>query len=540
MPTASIKAFDGLKPIVDPVLLEQGAATSAINTKLVSGAIQSLKGTTTLRALTKTSPATIFRYGSSSNENEYWLEFTSRTDVMRSPITDNQYGMLYWADGTAVKYAPNSLIVSGSSYPGASYTLGLPAPGSAAVITGTTPGAAATSVTLTAVYTYVSAYDEEGPPSAASAVVTVDPTGNITVANMAVAPTGAYNVTKKRIYISSTTGNAVAFQFWAEVPVATTSKTAAYDQTALGEVIPSTDWVAPPVNLKGLRMMANGIAVGFVENTAYASEPNLPHAWPHQYPADFKIVGVGTFGQSAAFLTESYPYVLSGVDPAAMSFEKLSLPQSCVSIDSIVETGNSVIYASPDGLVVIGSGGIDLATKSLMTKEQWQAYNPSTIKASLYESRYIATYTRTNGTRGMMIFDFSGQGATFVESDLNSASAITAMYHDARTDTLYLAQGTNILRWDAGSNLPYIWKSKVFRTGFPLNFSVGQVVSDTYPVVMKIYADGVLRQAKTVTDSNIFRLVSGFRAFDWQFELNGTGKLTQALISTSSDEVRNT
>lgn len=540
MPTASIKAFNGLKPIVDPVLLEQGEATIATNVKLVSGAIQSLKGTTTLKALTKTAPATIFRYGSSSNENEYWLEFTNRTDVMRSPIADNQYGMLYWADGTAVKYAPNSLILSGASYPGASYTLGLPAPTGQPTVSGTAPAASATSVSLTAVYTYVSAYEEEGPPSEAAAVVTLDPTGNITVSGMSVAPAGSYNVTKKRIYVSSNGTNSTAFQFWKEVPVATTSTTGAYDQTALGENLPSTDWVAPPATLKGLRMMANGIAVGFVENTAYASEPNLPHAWPHQYPSDYKIVGVGTFGQSAAFLTESYPYILTGVDPAAMSFEKLSLPQACVSIDSIVETGSAVYYASPDGIVGITSQGADVVTKGLFTKEQWQVYNPSSIKASLYENRYIATYTKASGARGMLIFDFSGQGAVFVESDLNSGVAITAMHHDARTDTLYLAQGTNIVRWDAGSNLPFIWRSKIFRTPFPMNFGFGQVVADTYPVTMNVYADGVLRQAKTVTDNNAFRLVSGFRGFDWQIELRGTGRLTQALISTSMEEVRST
>lgn len=540
MPTASIKAFNGLKPIVDPVLLEQGEATIATNVKLVSGAIQSLKGTTTLKALTKTAPATIFRYGSSSNETEYWLEFTNRTDVMRSPIADNQYGMLYWADGAAVKYAPNSLILSGASYPGASYTLGLPAPGSAPTISGTAPTTASTSVTLTAVYTYVSAYDEEGPPSEAAGLVTVDPTGNITVSGMASAPGGSYNITKKRIYVSSNGTNSTAFQFWKEVPIATTSTTGAYDQTLLGENLPSADWVAPPATLKGLRMMANGIAVGFVENTAYASEPNLPHAWPHQYPSDYKIVGVGTFGQSAAFLTESFPYVLTGVDPAAMSFEKLSLPQACVSIDSIVETGSSVYYASPDGIVGITSQGADVVTKGLFTKDQWQAYNPSSIKASLYENRYIAIYTKSNGSRGMLIFDFSGQGAVFTESDLNSGVAITAMYNDARTDTLYLAQGTNIVRWDAGSNLPYIWRSKIFRTPFPMNFAFGQVVADTYPVTMNVYADGVLRQAKTVTDNNAFRLVSGFRGFDWQIELRGTGRLTQAMISTSMEEVRST
>jgi len=540
MPTASIKAFDGLKPALDPVLLDQGAAQVASNVKLVSGAIVPLKGATTLKALTKTAPQTIYRYGDSSVETEHWLEFLSRTDVMRSPIIDNQFGMLYWADGTQVKYAPNSLILSGSSYPGASYNLGVPAPSDKPTVTGTAPAADAKSVTLTVVYTYVTAYGEEGPPSPASEVVTLDPQQSIVVGNMATGPGGPYNITLKRIYVSSTVGSDAEFQFWKEIPVANSSSTGSYSQSALGEAIPSTDWVAPPAALKGLRMMANGIAIGFLENTAYASEPNLPHAWPHQYPADYKIVGAGAFGQSAVFLTNGFPYVLSGVDPAAMSFEKLSLPQACVSIDSIVETGNAVYYASPDGLVVISSSGIDIATKDLLTPEQWRAYNPSSIKAALHENRYVGLYQKSDGSRGVMIFDFSGAGAKFTTSDINGAAAITAMHYDARSDTLYLAQGTNIVRYDSGSPLTYTWRSKTFRMPFPINIGFGQIVADVYPVTMKVYADGQLKATKTVTDNNLFRLPSGFRAMDWEMELVGSSKITQAMISTSTIEAKGT
>lgn len=538
MPTASIKAFDGLKPLVDPVLLENGSAQSANNVKLITGAILPLKGTTTLKALTKSQPKTIYRYGSSDVETEYWLEFTNRTDVMRSPIADNQYGMLYWADGSEVKYAPNSLIVSGSTYPGAGHKLGIPAPASGPTLSGTAPTSAQSSVTLTAVYTYVSAYGEEGPPSPASGVVTASTASSITVSGMSTAPAGNYNIATKRIYLSSTVGTGAQFQFWKEIPVATSSTSGSYDQSALGEVLPSTDWVAPPANLKGLRMMANGIAVGFVENTAYASEPNLPHAWPHQYPADYEIVGVGTFGQSAVFLTNAFPYVLSGVDPAAMSFDKLSLPQSCVSVDSIVETGNAVYYASPDGLVAVGAAGVEIVTKGLLTPEQWRQYNPSSIKAAVNEQRYIGLYTKTNGDRGVLIFDFSGAGATFTTADINSSTPITAMHQDARTDTLYLAQGTNIVRYDRGSALTYTWRSKVFRTGFPMNFGFGQLIADSYPMTMKVYADGQLKITKTVASKDLFRLPAGFRAMDWEIEIAGTAKVTQALITTSAAEAR--
>lgn len=539
MPAIHIKAFGGLKPILDPLLLRQDEAQAANNVRLVSGALAALGGTTTLQALTKTAPQTIWRYGNSATESEYWLEFLADTDVIRSPIAADPYGRAYWTDGGTPKYAPNSLIVSGASYPGASYNLGIPAPAAAPTIsTFTAPPNAASSETRVYVYTYVSAYGEEGPPSPASALVTLDPAQSAGLTGMSVGPGGAYNITTKRIYRSSTVGASAQFQFVVEIPVANTTYTDTKSQAELGEVLPSTDWVAPPSGLKGLKALPNGAAIGFKDNTAYLSEPNLPHAWPHEYPIEDTIVGIGVFRQSAVLLTTGKPYLMSGADPAAMSTERMELPQACVSKRSIVDTGDGVLYASPDGLVSISSAGIDIITKDLLTREQWQAYNPSSMVASTHDNRYHVAYQTTGGSRGMLIFDFSGQGASFTSSSVNAATAVTALYADPRTDTLYMAQGTNLVRFNAGSALTYTWRSKMIRAPFAMNFSKAQVVATSYPVTFKLYGDGVLRHTKSVTDGNLFHLPAGYRALDYEIELSGTSRVTQVSIATSSEELR--
>jgi hypothetical protein len=538
MPSISIKAFAGLKPISDPLLLSQSEAQVANNVKLVSGAISALLGTTTLKALTKSAPASIWRYGTDASESNYWLEFTTDTDVVASPIAADTYQRAYWSDGSQVKMGVNSTIVSGSSYPGAGYILGIPAPAATPVITGTAATAASKSVTLTAVYTYVSAYGEEGPPSTAAATVTLDPASNITVGSMSTAPVGNYNIATKRIYLSSTVGNQAQFQFWKEIPVATTSTSGSYDQTALGEILPSTLWVAPPAALQGLKLMGNQAMIGFKDNTAYLSEPNLPHAWPHQYPIDYKIVGIGVFGQSAVLLTNGFPYLLYGADPQAMSTQKMAFPWACLSKRSIVDTGDGVIYASSEGLVMISSGGMDIVTKSLFKAEQWRDYNPSTMFAVLHNSRYHCFYTKADGTRGLLIFDFSGQGASLVSSDINTATAVTAAYSDPRSGTLYLAQGTNLVRHDRGSALTYTWRSKKFRAPFAMNFGYAQVIAAAYPVTLKVYADGALKSTKTVSSQEITTLPSGFRALDWELEVSGTSDITQLNMATSVEEIR--
>lgn len=534
-----VNAFSGIKPIMSPRLLGTSEAQTAQNVRLISGSLTPMKTLTTLQSLVSSSPATIFRYGTSATETNYWLEFSQDTDVMRSPIANDQYDRLYWTNGDGVpRYAPNSLILQAGSgaYPRASYQLGLPAPATPSVTSSTPPGTGDTPETRAYVLTYVSAYGEEGPPSSASTLYTIKPDTSVTL-TLASAPVGSYNVATKRLYRSSTVGNQAQWQFVAEIPIATGSYVDSKTQAELGEVLPSEDWVAPPAGLKGLRLMANGAAVGFVGKTLYFSEPNLPHAWPHQYPIDFDIVGIATFGQYVAVLTTSYPYLFEGVDPAAMSSRRLNLPQACVSKRSILETGGGVIYASPDGLVEVGSQN-DVISRGLLSREQWQAYVPSSMECYVYNGRIHAIYN-TGSARGTLVLDFSGQGAVLTTNNFNATTATTAGFYDASTDKLYFAQGTNIVRFDQGSAQTYTWKSKQFRLARPENLGFGQVTAEAYPVTFKLYCDGALKMTKTVQNNNQFRLPSGFRAYNWEIQLEGTAEVTGVAIASSTEELKN-
>lgn len=412
-----------------------------------------------------------------------------------------------------------------------------PAPGTTPVTNATIPPKQVPE-SRTYVYTYVSAYGEEGPPAEASDIVDLDPEQPVTI-SMGGAPTGSFNITLKRIYRSSTVGSRAEFQFVAEIPVATTSYVDSVDQGDLGEVLPSTGWVAPPAGLKGLRLMANGAAVGFVGKTLYFSEPNLPHAWPHQYPIDDEIVAVGVFGQSVAVLTNSYPYLFQGIDPAAMASTKLQLPQACASKRSLGETGDGVIYASPDGLVAIGSN-VGLITQTSISRQQWQQYNPSSMQSYLHDGRVVIFYTGLNGVRGVLMFDLSGQGALMTTSNISEAvgSAVTAGYQDAKTDTLYLALGSNIVRFDAGSNLSLTWRSKVYRLPSQQNFAVAQVRASAYPVTFNLVADGTTVHTQTVASGDQFRLPSGFLSLDYEFEVSGSSTISEVLVATSAMELK--
>ncbi|MEO8296352.1 MAG: hypothetical protein ABI574_00950 [Burkholderiales bacterium] len=510
----------------------------ANNVRLVSGALVPLAGPTTLQALTKSLPKTIWRYGNSNTETSWWFEFTADTDVIRSPIASDPWGRAYWSDGAEARYGPNSALISGSSYPGASYMLGIPKPAGAASASGTSPASGATAETRTYVYTYVSAYGEEGPPSDPSSLITIDPAAAVSLSGMSGVPSGAYNITLKRIYRSSVTDVGTEFQFVAEIAVATTTYSDTVTQSSLGEVLPSGNWVAPPATLKGLKLLPGGAAVGFVDNVLHLSEPNLPHAWPHQYPIDLTIVGIGVFRESVAVLTNGHPYLTTGSDPASMSTIRLEFPHACVSKASIVETGDGVLYASPDGLVSIGSSSMELVTMKLLTREQWLAYNPSSIKAFYHDGRYHAFYTKADGSRGLLIIDLSGQGATLTTSDFSAATDVTGGYSDPRTDTLYLAQGGSLVRFNAGSALTLTWRSRPFRLPIPTCLARAAVDAAVYPLTLRIYAGGTLNHTRSVTDANPFALPTGFRENLWQFEIEATGEVNRLRVASSIQELQ--
>jgi hypothetical protein len=348
---------------------------------------------------------------------------------------------------------------------------------------------------------------------------------------MSVAPSGSYDITTKRIYRSVTGSGGTDYLYVTEVPVAYTTFTDSVLAASLGEVIPSKSWLAPPTGLQGLTMMANGIMAGFIGKDIYFSEPYAPHAWPVEYvlTVDYPIVGIGAFGSSLFVGTTGNPYILNGVDPAGMTMTKGEFQQACVSKRSIVEMGGGVMYASPDGIIAVDGSGINLVTRAMMTKDDWQAYVPSSIHASHVDGRYFAFFN-TGSRTGSVVLDLTGDSAALWESD----QYCSALYNDIRADALYMVTGSNVKKWDGDTtNLNYSWKSKIFVLPRPENLAVGQVFASSYPVTFKAYANGVLKHTQTVANDSPFKLPSGFKAKEWEIETSGSNPINAIYLASS-------
>lgn len=531
-------AFNGMTPRTDARLLDDNMAQLAVNAKLQNGTLSSYKAPGQIATLNK--PGTIksiYRFGQDAlTDSDYWFHWTNDVNVVRGAVSGDAFERTYWTGDGVPKMTTSTIALTGNTaYPTNSYTLGVPAPANAATATsnGTGNGVAETRVY---VYTYLSALGEEGTPSPISNAVNVKVGQTVTLSGLSVAPSGSYNIAAKRIYRSVTGSAGTDYLFVAEIGVAITTFTDTVLAASLGEVCPSKTWLPPPKDLQGLTIMANGIYAGFVGKDIYFSEPFMPHAWPVQYvlSVDYPVVGIGAYGASLFVGTAGNPYIIHGVDPMGMSMTKAEFQQACVSKRSIVEMGGGVMYASPDGIVAVDGSGINLVTRAIMTKEDWQAYKPASITASHLDGRYYAFYD-TSSRQGAVILDLTGDGATLWETD----QYCTATYNDVRTDSLYLAQGSSVNKWDGGSSkLTYQWRSKIFVLPKPINMMVGQVFATAYPVTMKVYLGGALKHTQSVTNDSPFKLPSGFKGKEWEVEVSGTNSVNIVYLATSVEELK--
>lgn len=475
----------------------------------------------------------IYRFGQSN-----WIVWNGDVDVIRGPIPTDTEGTHYY---TGDQFPRRTNVLSaGQEGTMGSVRLGVPAP--AEPITGEVNAGGQDLVENSEeftvyVYTYVSSRNEEGPPSPPSAIIErprIENSGDLAQVNLTVpgGPAGPYIIAFKRIYRTVTGSGVADFQFVAEIPV----NQGSFEDTVQEplEVLQTTEWDMPPDEMTGLVALPNGSAAGFVGKDLLFAEPYQLHAWPRSYmlTTDYEIVGLGVFGTNVVVCTEGSPYIATGADPSSMSLSKIEINQACVSKRSIAQLGREgVVYASPDGLVMIGPGRAEVITRELFTRREWQALNPETMVAASHDQSYIAFYD--NGqAQGCIIIDAEVDGIT------HAGLSADAVFVDRKTDTLFVLKNGEVRKWNAGDALQARWVSKVFPT-IPVNFGFGQVRAESYPsegpVVLKVYADGVLRHTQTVLSDEPFRLPGGFLARDWQFEVTSRVAVDEVLVGNSED-----
>jgi len=520
--------FSGIAPKYASHLLPNNSATEAKNCVLTSGEMRPLNDTALVWHPTKVGTIkSIWRYA-----DQYWFHWLEEVDVVESPLANDAYGRVYWTGEAEPRMTTLTLATTGggTNYPNSYLVLGVPAPDSAATQSAGTPSDSNNIQSRAYIYTYVSAYGEEGPPVTPSGLFDITDGDSVTVTCPSTGPTGAYNITAKNIYRL----NDGVYQFLTQIPVTTTTYVDTTLNAALGSGITSDEYDPPPSGMKGLFALANGSIAGFTDDELCISEPYLPHAWPVRYRVPFAggIVSAGAFGNSILVTTANEkPYILTGNDPASMYKEQFEVGHACLSKRGTVDMGNLVIFPSPFGLASAGVGTAALLTKEVVEPNSWVSYvNPSTLLGAKYGDNYIG-FNTVNGVDGGFIFNIKTGDLTTIDIHADAA------YVDKGSGDLFLVVNGDIVQFDAGTALEMTWASKQFILGRETNFSRCRVRASGYPVRIQITADGSVTDDKYISTKQPFTLSGGFLSDEWSYKITSKHGVKSVTIGNSVSEV---
>lgn len=543
----SILSPSGVVPKISKRKLGINHAQIAENCYFSDGDVRPFDGLGASVPLPKAGPLrTVFLYA-----GLYWFHWAQDVNIVPAAIANNNNNRVYYTGDGQPKMTDDTIaLAGGTQYPMGSTLLSIPPPSAAP--THDNPAASDPDNVESRRYEYTlvrrwNGIDEETRPSPASLIATVTPGQAVTVTTPTAPPSGAYTPTGaawfKRIYRTNSGTSGSVYQRAVEIPVSTPNFVDTLTGDQLGLSLITEDWDPPSDTMQGLVAMPNGIYVGFSGLEVMPSVAYQPHAFPISYRqiSIWPVVALAVTGQSVVVGTTGQPYLLTGVDPAAMSMDKIDLNQACVSKRSMVDMGDYVIYASPDGLVAIGPGIARVITSDFFTEKDWKKLNPSSIHGYHYDGKYIGFYD-TGATQGGFVFDPSEGNAAF--------SFLTVYYdtgyNDLLTDSLYLVLGQNLSPWDSDPSNPMTMRRRtgVLKSRKPTSPGSIQVFgnqSPSRPLTFRIYADGVQISEDLITDTSPIRptrLIDDELATDFEIEIAGTTSVSQLYVGNTMRDLQ--
>lgn len=483
----------------------------------------------------------------------FWNEHVR---VVPGPLVNDIYERYYWHAYGFPRFNTAARIANGDP----SYLIGNPRRTGAPTLAIQAAGSSTINEDRFYVFTLVDEYGHESAPSDPRKITCkLDATIRVTITSFT--QRASYpDVEFLRIYRTVAGVNTADYFQVTDVPFGTWTydDSAQNDAIAISSVLESAGWAPPPPPGDPLEMNGHfvgtptGFLVGFSGRNLLFSEPYRPHAWPIKYTlsTDDPIVGLGVFGSNIAVLTTGNPYIASGTNPAAITLTRLNSSAPCLSVGSIVELDNAVLYSSTDGLVSVSENGVSIITEPVLTKEQWQAsYSPSSIwGAREGESTYLGFFSTSQGfeldladpARGIVRTQAENGPYTSVNSDPLGSRALVSSGPTAvpaRSVYAYAADPVNVAEYD--------WRSKEFFFVKPINMGAAHIAgaagspnAETPETVgFELFADGVSVFSETVALNRTFRLPSGYKAEVFRFVLTGSATVMRVMIAETAREL---
>lgn len=590
MAVLRIQGFSGSVPVTGDRAIPDNFGVDSVNTWLYGGELRGLRPPT-LTQTVNTTTRKVLRIPKrtvggdpafpgvipppSYLGDSVWKLFTDPyTDVLRGQLVEDQYERYYFCSPTTgPMFNTYARLAAGQT----DYRLGVPGPNvvvdsagnnadkpTLSISGGTTP-----TTTRAYTYTWVNQFGEESAP-ALPVLGAGNANGIWTVGNIKDPPAPAANQPtwlKKYVYrtLSGESGETTYYRV-NEVAIGTT--TYADDTSKITDAIlannltlESTNWQPPPTDLQGWIAMPNGFLVGFKGSNIYMSEAYHWHAWPdeYKYATETPVVGLGVIGQTCVVCTQGYPATITGAKPATCSFTKATADEPCLARGSIVSTPQGVVWASQNGLVLVGPNGIQNVTQQIITREQWiKDYAPQWLRSARYQNGYLALrmIPTTGGVQTAFFLDPSDLKVALTE--LTDFDIIRNVQNDFWSGEVFLLDDNGKLsQWDPPTNdlMPVRWLSKEFQYQFQENFASYAIYWDdarysnvnygtsimptTERVRFRVLADRrVVYDQVVPKNGRPVRLPSGFKADIWQFEIRARAPVYSLHVASTARELK--
>lgn len=462
------RQFSGERPKISARNLGINEAQLALDCTIVSHELRAMMTNAFSTSIAISNPLTIFL------SNDEWVAFPEVVSAIGDSLNSSQ-SRIFWTSASS----PPQQATLEQLNAGQSFEMGVPKPNAPnlGTLNGPEVDIATTSFFVTS---FVNGFGEEGDKSDPSPLFDYFDGQDISVTNIGetnnpgVSETN--NVVAQRIYLQV---EGVP-RFVAEVPITDTQYPVAgappfvISEFDFGEAFTSEDFFAPPADMQGLHLMANGVAAGFSGRTVYLSEAFLPNAWPYSFEVSDDIAALSSFDNNLVILTDGYPEVAAILDPSNVSSAILADREPCVSARSVVQGAGGVIYATPSVLYFIGAGGGRALTEDYFDDTDWREYRPETFNSVFRDGQYIAFHDSLDKEGRGLVFDMRESNAVATQiSDWTPAAHVRN-----GTNELYLVDGTDILLYQGGSERrTYTWRSKMHGGGSPFALTAYRILS---------------------------------------------------------------
>jgi hypothetical protein len=390
---------------------------------------------------------------------------------------------------------------------------------------------------LYAEYTVVDDWGRESAPSAVSIEFYANFGTTLLVSGF---PTTYPNGSKIKIYISRAawaSGNEQqpieehsSFYLAAEFPIGPASMLVTLGMPGPANI--TYDYEPAPNDLWDITSFRGGQLLGLSGNAVHASIKHVFHAWPRRFLVRF-------YGQARRLIAgRQIAYVLTDEAPLMMRIpagcneascfqsQQLATPLPIASAQSAAMFGDTVIYATYDGLVALT--GQEHKYFPHWSKADWQKLRPDTMIGEVHDNAYF--FTSAGGTFRLGLQEDGLKALTQLSED-----KVLAL-HESSYGRLLMSTPSGVVAWNRGPGYKVAkWERHRAHRG-PLRAAsvVDIVATGSHQVTLK--QGGLDFHTVSNSGDNQGRICVA-RGRDFGVKISTSGEVAQVIIGPSITQV---